>query len=97
MVEQSVLEFAGLLRQLRSEAKLTQEELADAAGVSARSVSDLERGINRTHPVPVRQGPTSTTSSAAGSQPPTHARDTYSATRPPPATDDRHRSALQGA
>jgi WD40 repeat protein/transcriptional regulator with XRE-family HTH domain len=48
MAEQSVLEFAGLLRQLRAEARLTQEELADAAGLSPRSVSDLERGINRT-------------------------------------------------
>ena len=42
------LSFAGLLRQLRSEAKLTQEELAEAARLSPRSVSDLERGINRT-------------------------------------------------
>jgi len=40
--------FAGLLRQFRSEARLTQEELAEAAGLSPRSVSDLERGINRT-------------------------------------------------
>jgi WD40 repeat protein/transcriptional regulator with XRE-family HTH domain len=48
MTQQSALEFAGLLRQLRAEAKLTQEELADAAGLSPRSVSDLERGINRT-------------------------------------------------
>jgi len=48
MTEQSVLEFAGVLRQLRAEARLTQEELAEAAGLSPRSVSDLERGINRT-------------------------------------------------
>ena len=48
MVEPSVLEFAGLLRQLRAQAGLTQEELAEAAGLSPRSVSDLERGINRT-------------------------------------------------
>lgn len=48
MAEQPVLSFAGLLRQLRAEAKLTQEELAEAAGLSPRSVSDLERGINRT-------------------------------------------------
>src|SRR5215472_15455638 len=48
MAEQSGLGFAVLLRQLRAEARLTQEELADAAGVSSRSVSDLERGINRT-------------------------------------------------
>ena len=48
MAEQPALEFAGLLRQLRTEARLTQEELAEAAGLSPRSVSDLERGINRT-------------------------------------------------
>ena len=40
--------FAGLLRELRAAAGLTQEELAEAAGVSPRSVSDLERGVNRT-------------------------------------------------
>ena len=48
MAGQRELTFAGLLRQLRAEARLTQEELAEAAGVSARSVSDLERGITRT-------------------------------------------------
>ncbi len=48
MAEQPALSFAGLLRQLRAEAALTQEELAEAAGLSPRSVSDLERGINRT-------------------------------------------------
>ena len=48
MAEQSALGFAGLLRQLRAQARLTQEELAEAAGLSPRSVSDLERGINRT-------------------------------------------------
>ena len=42
------LSFAGLLRQFRAGARLTQEELAEAAGLSPRSVSDLERGINRT-------------------------------------------------
>ncbi len=48
MAEQPALGFAGLLRQLRVGARLTQEELAEAAGLSPRSVSDLERGINRT-------------------------------------------------
>jgi predicted ATPase/DNA-binding CsgD family transcriptional regulator/transcriptional regulator with XRE-family HTH domain len=48
MAEQATLGLAGLLRQLRAEAQLTQQELAKAAGVSPRSVSDLERGINRT-------------------------------------------------
>ena len=47
MAGQPELSFAGLLRQLRAEARLTQEELAEAATVSPRSVSDLERGINR--------------------------------------------------
>jgi transcriptional regulator with XRE-family HTH domain len=40
--------FAGLLRKLRTDAGLTQEELATAARLSPRSVSDLERGINLT-------------------------------------------------
>ena len=48
MAEQHALGFGGLLRQLRDEARLTQEELAEAASLSPRSVSDLERGINRT-------------------------------------------------
>jgi len=37
--------FAGLLRTLRADARLTQEELAEASGVGPRTVSDLERGI----------------------------------------------------
>ena len=48
VIGQSALSFAGLLRRLRAGAKLTQEELAAAAGVSPRSVSNLERGVNRT-------------------------------------------------
>jgi len=48
VAEQPGLGFAGLLRQLRAEAGLTQEDLAAAAGLSPRSVSDLERGIHRT-------------------------------------------------
>jgi transcriptional regulator with XRE-family HTH domain len=48
VVDEPALTFAGLLRRLRAETRLTQEELAEAAGVSPRSVSDLERGINRT-------------------------------------------------
>ncbi len=48
MAEQAELGFGGLLRRLRDDAGLTQEELAEAARVSQRAVSDLERGINRT-------------------------------------------------
>jgi len=43
-----VLGFSGLLRQLRADSGLTQDELAEAAGVSQRAISDLERGINAT-------------------------------------------------
>jgi transcriptional regulator with XRE-family HTH domain len=42
------LAFAGLLRRIRVAARLTQEELAQAARLSPRSVSDLERGIHAT-------------------------------------------------
>ncbi len=48
MTEQPVPGFGGVLRRLRTEAKLTQEELAEAAGLSPRTVSDLERGVKRT-------------------------------------------------
>jgi transcriptional regulator with XRE-family HTH domain len=48
VAEQPALSFAVLLRRLREQARLTQEELAEAAGLSPRSVSDLERGIHRT-------------------------------------------------
>ena len=40
--------FATVLRKLRTQARLTQEELAEAADLSPRSVSDLERGIAAT-------------------------------------------------
>jgi tetratricopeptide (TPR) repeat protein/DNA-binding XRE family transcriptional regulator len=38
------VKFGGLLRQLRADAHLTQQELADRSGVAARTISDLERG-----------------------------------------------------
>jgi transcriptional regulator with XRE-family HTH domain len=45
---QEPVSFGELLRWMRVRADLTQEELAHAAGVSPRSVSDLERGVNHT-------------------------------------------------
>jgi tetratricopeptide (TPR) repeat protein/transcriptional regulator with XRE-family HTH domain len=48
MPTQSSSPFGGLLRQLRTRAQLSQQELAEAATLSTRTVSDLERGINRT-------------------------------------------------
>jgi predicted ATPase/transcriptional regulator with XRE-family HTH domain len=38
--------FADLLRRRRREAGLTQQELAERSGISARAISDLEREIN---------------------------------------------------
>ncbi len=46
MSAESPVSFATLLRQLRHAAGLTQDELADRAHVSARTISDLERGLN---------------------------------------------------
>jgi transcriptional regulator with XRE-family HTH domain len=40
--------FGELLRKMRTEAALSQEALAERAGVSPRGISDLERGIRRT-------------------------------------------------
>jgi transcriptional regulator with XRE-family HTH domain/tetratricopeptide (TPR) repeat protein len=40
--------FGELLKRLRADAALTQEELAESAGLSARAISDLERGVNPT-------------------------------------------------
>jgi len=48
MSKQPVGGFAELLQRLRVNAGLTQEKLAAAAEVSPRTISDLERGINRT-------------------------------------------------
>jgi non-specific serine/threonine protein kinase len=39
--------FGALLRRARRAAGLTQEELAERAGLSVRAVSDLERGVKR--------------------------------------------------
>ena len=36
--------FASLLRGLRTEARMTQEELAESAGLTSRAISYLERG-----------------------------------------------------
>jgi tetratricopeptide (TPR) repeat protein/transcriptional regulator with XRE-family HTH domain len=41
--------FGARLRRERKAAGLTQEELAEAAGLSVRAVRDLERGVSRPH------------------------------------------------
>ena len=47
MVESRPLDFGGELRRLRLAAGLTQEALAERAGLSSRAISDLERDPNR--------------------------------------------------
>ncbi len=48
VAERPAVTFAKLLRQLRSDAGLTQEELAASARMSVRTISDLERGVTPT-------------------------------------------------
>ncbi|MER5755355.1 helix-turn-helix domain-containing protein [Streptomyces sp. NPDC002088] len=48
MADASGAEFGSLLRQLRLEASLTIEALAEASGVSVRGIGDLERGRRAT-------------------------------------------------
>ncbi len=47
----TLVSFGELLRHYRVAAVLTQEELAARAGLSARAISDLERGV-KSHPHP---------------------------------------------
>ncbi|NEB92017.1 ATP-binding protein [Streptomyces bauhiniae] len=48
MAEKDQMTFGGLLRQLRLAVPMTIEELAEASGVSARGIGDLERGRRAT-------------------------------------------------
>ncbi len=47
--------FGALLRRYRLKAGLTQEALAERAGVSVRNVQNLERGENRPLPDTARR------------------------------------------
>src|SRR5690349_21504567 len=48
-MRQTGMAFGELLRRLRNAAALSQEELAERAGLSRNGISDLERGL---HPAP---------------------------------------------
>jgi tetratricopeptide (TPR) repeat protein/transcriptional regulator with XRE-family HTH domain len=48
VADKHLVSFGKLLRRLRLEAGLTQEELARAASLSTRAISDLEREVNQT-------------------------------------------------
>src|SRR2546423_14131559 len=51
----TLVTFGALLRQYRRAAGLTQEALAERAGITAQAISALERGIRRRpHPSTVR-------------------------------------------
>src|SRR5690554_5970325 len=53
--QQESPEFGTLLRQHRTTAGFSQEALAERAGLSARAISDLERGVKvRPHPATMR-------------------------------------------
>jgi pimeloyl-ACP methyl ester carboxylesterase/DNA-binding XRE family transcriptional regulator len=81
--------FSVLLRQSRVAAGLSQEGLAERAGLSVRGISDLERGVRRApHPATLRRlvealdlGPTERAALLAAAQPaadpaPVEARET---------------------
>jgi tetratricopeptide (TPR) repeat protein/transcriptional regulator with XRE-family HTH domain len=48
VAEPPLMSFGRLLKNLRTSARMTQEQLAERAGLSPRSISDLERGIHVT-------------------------------------------------
>jgi DNA-binding XRE family transcriptional regulator len=82
--------FGELLRRYRLDAGLTQQELADRAGLSVRAVSDLERGVHRTpYPDTLRRltqalGVTDEAAAAFRSL----RSQIAQASRPPPASSD---------
>ena len=47
VVNRDTTAFSTVLRQLRTAAALSQEELASRSGLSLRGISDLERGADR--------------------------------------------------
>ena len=51
----AISSFGALLRRHRLALGLTQEELAERAGLSGRAISDLERGLKQSpHPSTIR-------------------------------------------
>ena len=58
VTEQLALSFAGLLRQLRTGAKLTQEELADLAGTTRATINRVLRDEQRRGNLELRRGRT---------------------------------------
>jgi transcriptional regulator with XRE-family HTH domain len=46
MIEQPDQDLAALLKRLREEKKVTQEQLAFDAGITASALSRIERGLN---------------------------------------------------
>ena len=85
--------FGEHLRRLRAAASLSQEELAERAGLSARGISDLERGVRRAphlHTVRLHADALAVSESDRG--------ELLSAARPrPPDTDPPHERLRQWA
>ncbi len=48
MATQQRARFGSVLKRYRVAAGMSQEALAESAGISSRAISDLERGINQT-------------------------------------------------
>ena len=86
--------FGDLLRRLRSAASLSQEELAERAGLSVRGISDLERGLRRRRgwrpcacwPTPSRSGRTTAPRCSPRRGPPCGRRAAPAAASPTPVS-----------
>jgi transcriptional regulator with XRE-family HTH domain len=55
MLQQHDRSFGELLRELRKQAELSQERLAERSGLTVRSIGDLERGRTRPRRSSVRR------------------------------------------
>jgi tetratricopeptide (TPR) repeat protein/transcriptional regulator with XRE-family HTH domain len=92
MSESLTVSFGSLLRSLRTAAGLTQEGLAEAARVSYRSISDLERGVSRSP----RRDTARLLADALGLSGDDRARFEAAARGHPPATGDAASRLLPG-
>jgi transcriptional regulator with XRE-family HTH domain len=54
MTQENFTTFGDISRRYQISAGLSQEELAQRASLSARAISDLERGVKRVSPRPLQ-------------------------------------------
>jgi len=92
MVTESTTTFGALLRQHRLAAGLTQEQLAERAGMSVFGIQKLERGTTHRIAIPPRGSRGARACTGCGGAIPSHGRAPATPTRPA-ARRDEHRAA----